>query len=320
MSLLLDLLAFRGRVARAIMRPLATHRTTRRWINDYYNSLDFLGRERFHRRYSRIFYDGGAKLADGQWTVEMGGKPIRLPLRAANSWTDWATAVAMGGHDIEVKQTYLSLLASPQRPEVFLDVGANFGTHSILFAVHGVRAIAFEPNERCRNYCDLACALNGIAVQWEPVAIGDRVGEVELAFPEHETWMGSTAPDIHAALVAFYGKIDTVRVPMRRLEEYAATLGTARLLIKIDVESTEAEVLHGAAGLIAKSRPTVLFESNERDRRPALHGLLAGFDYTVHALPYRPDDPSAPLDVAAFQASAATNFIALPVAALRTSG
>ena len=42
--------------------------------------------------------------------------------------------VSIVGHDIEVKETYAALIASDHRPTLFLDVGANYGLHSILRA------------------------------------------------------------------------------------------------------------------------------------------------------------------------------------------
>lgn len=305
-------MSLRGALARGLVRRLARHPVPRALLNAWYNMLSLAGQARFQQRFGRLFFEDGARLTAGAWTVRIGDKRIRLPLRPAQARIDWVNALALAGHDIEVKATYLALLKD--RPDVFLDVGANFGTHSLLFAAHGVRALAFEPNLACRDYAATAAALNGVAIEWHPVALGDRDGTAELAFPARETWMGSTAPDIHRALADEYGAIERVAVPMRRLDEHAEALHGKRIVLKIDVESTEAEVLRGAARLIAESRPIILFESNERERRAVLHGLLTGHGYAVRALPW-PRDGHAPLDEAAFAKNPGTNFIAL-----KTSG
>ena len=162
----------------------------------YHATLNAEGRERYHRRFTEIF-EQGAPLVAGEWTVDFLGRTLRLPLRPAHGGVDWASALAIIGHDIEVKTTYERLsLASAERPEIFLDVGANYGTHSILFASQGVRTISFEPNPECRDYQRIACEWNRLDIQWEPVAIGDHDGEVELVYPRGKTWLGSIAQDV----------------------------------------------------------------------------------------------------------------------------
>ena len=76
------------------------------------------------------------------------------PQTTEHSNVDWSNALAIVGHDIDVKTTYELLLSSQRPPEVFIDAGANFGTHSILFASQGIRTIAFEPNRNAMNTKD----------------------------------------------------------------------------------------------------------------------------------------------------------------------
>lgn len=292
------------------MRILASFAPSRWCLNAYYNSLSIEARSRYHKRYSTIFR-GPGPLPDGTWQVRFLGKPVRLPLRAAHSWTDWANALAILGHDPEVKSAYERLLSSPQRPELFLDVGANFGTHSLLFAAQGVRTIAFEPNAKCRDYATAACALSGLDIQWEAVAIGDRDGEVQLVFPDEETWLGSIAGDVVSKLQSYSGTTISQTVPLRRLDHYAEVVRGKRALMKIDVEGSEDVVLAGAPALLSQSAPTIIFESNDPAKRSGLHALLARHGYVVSDLRY----PGTGLDAAGFASCRATNFLAVSPAA-----
>lgn len=291
----------------AVVRTLATFPWSRAWLNAYYNSLSVEGRRRYHERYARLFQKG-SPLTGGVWTVRFLGKPIHLPLRPDHSWTDWANAVAILGHDPEIKATYERLLSSKRRPEVFLDVGANFGTHSLLLASQGVRTMSFEPNARCREYCAIACDLNHLEVQWEPVAVGNRNGEVELVFPDDETWLGSIADDVVGALRGGPGATSTQTVRLRRLDDYADAVRGKRILMKIDVEGSEIPVLEGASALLAESAPTIIFESNDHAKRPDLHALLARHGYVVSDLPFGAGGEA--LTAERFASSPATNFLA----------
>jgi hypothetical protein len=64
-------------------------------------------------------------------------------------WLDWFLALATLGDDSTVKKTYAAIVSSSRKPDLFLDVGANYGTHSLLFLAHGIRTWSFEPNARC---------------------------------------------------------------------------------------------------------------------------------------------------------------------------
>jgi FkbM family methyltransferase len=298
--------ALAASVARAGMRLLAANPLTRVPLNTWYGRLGPEQRAQFHHYYARIFR-GGRTLSPGTWKIRFGGRTIRLPLRPDHAWLDWDTAVSILAHDYDVKLYYEALLASPQRPELFYDVGANYGTHSVLLASHGIRTLAFEPNPSCRDYCAAVCALNGLTVEWQPVAIGAQSGEVDLVYPGEETWLGSINPDITASLRSSRSGVSATRVPLKPLDAFPVA-DCKGLLIKIDVEGGEIEVLKGAASLLKQARPIVLFESNDPATRPALLALFASHNYGIFTLP----PTGQPFDEAQFNAVTVTNFVALP--------
>src|SRR3954453_3735677 len=122
----------------SIVRSIARRNRSRRILNHYYGLLGDPAKSRFHARYAKIFRDqDGGRLAPGDWIVHFSDKVIRLPLRSSSLWLDWDSAISIVGHDIEIKQTYAELVKSDERPALFLDVGANYGTHSILLLSAG---------------------------------------------------------------------------------------------------------------------------------------------------------------------------------------
>jgi FkbM family methyltransferase len=283
----------------------------RKVLNRYYLSLGDEAKYRFLVRYGRIFWGDNVRLAAGEWEISFTNFTIRLPLRPSWSWLDWAHAVSIVGHDIEVKQTYAALISSSdQRPSLFLDVGANGGTHSALFLAAGIAAIAFEPNPSCFSYFQAICELNGFRGAWEEVAIGNSAGWIELTYPERETWLGSASPRPMLSLKE-RGDVVTKRVPVRRLDDYLVNIpADSKILIKIDVEGYESEVLQGASQLLRDFHPKIIFESNDVGTRADLFRQLSRAGYFIHHVPWLPNAAS-PMNLTEFSTSTATNFMAI---------
>lgn len=280
-------------------------------LNRYYNSLGPDARSSFHARYAKVFRNRGISLSAGEWTVKFMNREIRLPLRSSWSWLDWDTAVSILGHDIEVKETYATLIKSSRRPSVFLDVGANYGIHSLLFLSAQVPVISFEPNPSCSAQFQTLCELNGFSGRWEGVAIGSEDGEIELVYPERDTWLGSVSSNVVSTLRGAAGMTSMI-VPVKRLDSYIGEIPDGRILMKIDVEGHECSVLEGASRLLRERGPSIVFESNDAGTRGDLYGMLAGFGYQIHRLQWGPDADSQTMSVDEFVVSGDTNFIAVP--------
>ena len=324
--------SFRGGIARQVerlgrwtVRQLAARKGLRRLLNRYYASLDADGRQRFQQRYARVFRsrgllgNDGVALSPGEWEIRFAGRTIRLPLRPAWAWLDWDHAVSVIGDDVEVIQTYEALVGSDRPPTLFLDVGANFGTHSLLFLAAGVPSISFEPNPTCQALFHTLCEMNGVTGRWESVAVGNGSGQVELVYPEKEPWLGSVSSDIQSQLKGF-DAVKTHLVPLRRLDDYVDALTGHHLLIKIDVEGSEPQVIEGATQLLRTCRPTLIFESYPfRDgvdvagSRRTLFALLQERGYAIRALPLQQD--ASPLELGEFLESRGANFMAVAMGA-----
>jgi FkbM family methyltransferase len=293
----------------ALVRELVSKSASRRVLNRWYSTLGDEAVARFYNRYAKLFTNSKMHVEGGLWHVTFAGREIRLPLRAHLMWLDWDNAVSILGHDIEVKRTYAALLAQAERPALFLDVGANYGMHSALFLSAGVPTITFEPNPSCRPCFEEVCELNGYEGRWESVALGSKGGEVELAYPERETWLGTVAEsgtcrnNGHAVAVQ--------RVQMRRLDDYLSIIPAAGALLKIDVEGSELNVFRGASRVLELCKPKVIFESLDGNTRAHLYQLLRIAGYMIHRLPWLPFGSSKPFTMDEFVQSRDNNFIAV---------
>jgi FkbM family methyltransferase len=222
-------------------------------------------------------------------------------------------AVSIVGHDIEIKQTYETLISLPsETPELFIDIGANYGTHSLLFLVHGVQTITFEPNTSCHEYFRKICRLNHVTPNLESVALGEYKDEVDFCYPKRDTWLGSTKAEIINKLSGSEDLV-TEKIKQRTLDDFFSEVENKRTLIKIDTEGNEFSVLKGATKILERARPRVIFECWDEDEKAGIFDLLRAQNYSIYALPWSPKHETERVDFRRFMASADINFLAVPV-------
>lgn len=294
-----------------VIQMLAVNGRARRWLNACYRRLSFRQMSAFHGRFAKLFREVGAPVDEGRWVIDFGGRQVLAPLTARRFWLDWDAALSILGHETEIKRTYLSLIRSPTPPDLFLDIGAGYGTHSVLFLVHGIETVSFEPNASCHDYFRELCALNGVTPSIVGVALGDSAGWADVWFPETETWLGTTNPGIRQEL-AIDRQLVTRRVEQATLDEQLGNNGHRGLLLKIDTEGSEYAILRGAARTLEAHRPLVIFESFRDQDRNELFALLRAFRYEIHDLPWARERSGAALERSTFCESPASNFIAVP--------
>jgi len=99
-----------------LVRSMAVRRSSRQCLNLLYSALSRREKARFHALCNALFADGGAPLEDGSWIVKFARKRLVLPLTAEGAWQEWDAAVAILGHDLEIKTTYL---LRSRRPKLF---------------------------------------------------------------------------------------------------------------------------------------------------------------------------------------------------------
>ena len=217
----------------------------------------------------------------------------------------------------------LDQLVDSRRPAI--DVGANVGAYSYRLSQLCPETVAIEPHP------DLASELRRMLpakVKVVQAAASDRAGEVLLRIPD-AGFISTGLATVERANTLGGATERSVTVPCIRLDDLdVADVG----FIKIDVEGHELAVLNGALSLIARCRPNLLVEAEDRHRPGAATSVVAlmrSLDYEGFMLgrrrnvaPIAAFDPSlhqalTPPDLAALDHGQAppsyvTNFIFIP--------
>lgn len=160
-----------------------------------------------------------------------------------------------------------------------IDVGANIGRYTLPLSRRAAHVHAFEPHPRLAAV--LRATFPSRATIYEAAA-SDRNGATQLHIPlvdgREDQGIASVEPGLfEGASVDMVGSLTVRTLTLDTLLE--CNIG----FIKIDVEGHEMSVLQGAGKLLARWRPTVLVEVEERHSPGALGRVTAFFD----ALNYR---------------------------------
>jgi len=251
-------------------------------INIFYNHLNFKEKKQFYSLFSDMFENRNSGIV-GEWNLEFLNTKIWFSLSKENSWLEWNTALSILGHDIEIKETYEYLIKRGYI-KCYFDIGANYGTHSLLFLSQSIQTITFEPNPSCHKYFQNLLHINNLTSQLVPFALGDKESISKLIFPDKKTWLGKiqTAENTVTNSNFIQNQLD---VHITTLDLYLSNKDLRPDLIKIDTEGFEKFVLIGAASTLKKYKPLVIFECdpNERD---AIFELMDIIDYYIFFLPY----------------------------------
>ncbi|MBU3888498.1 FkbM family methyltransferase [Methylosinus sporium] len=154
----------------------------------------------------------------------------------------------------EDEQTLFTLL---NKGDVYVDIGANVG--SLLFTakhIVGVAglAIGVEPHPRIFGYLKSNAQLNSADVILYNVAIGSRMGRLNLSDSVTDE-MNAVQPEDKGGISIEAQTLDDLLYRIEKID-----------LLKIDVEGYELEVLKGAASVLDRTR-MIYFESWIRHSR-----------------------------------------------------
>ncbi|MBV8393405.1 MAG: FkbM family methyltransferase [Alphaproteobacteria bacterium] len=189
------------------------------------------------------------------------GSPYQEARRALRSFCpqpllNWREARFYGRYG-EVELHLLEFLC--RRYADAIDVGANDGSYVHYMRRYAKHVIAYEPMPLLA--ASLRRKFPGNNVQVKEVALSDRKGSVGLRMPVVDGVVVSGCSTVSSDASATYPGYQGIDVPMNRLDnDYRGQCG----FIKIDVEGHEQAVLDGALGTIARCRPRLLVEVDER--------------------------------------------------------
>jgi FkbM family methyltransferase len=165
-------------------------------------------------------------------------------------------------------------LADPSRAAI--DAGANRGIWAHVLARVCPKVYAFEPNPKLFAVLRAAAPRN---VECFAYGLSDADGEARLMVPGEGVRFSNQGATLNPAKVEGQAFRETL-VETRRLD--ALSLDPVGF-IKIDVEGHELSVLRGGAALIARDKPTLIVEMEERHTKRPLRDALQ----EVRALGYR---------------------------------
>ena len=186
--------------------------------------------------------------------------------------------ICAGLHEFEDMSFVLHLL---RKDDVFLDVGANIGSYTVLAAgVVGAKCLSIEPVPATFSYLMDNINLNEIGENVRAFNIGAGQEDEILSFTTRLDTENHVATDGDS-------DVDIVDVPVKPLDDIVGE--GEPLCLKIDVEGFEMAIVEGARDTLSKqSLLAVIMELNGSQERygydePALHQSMLDFGFQPYS-------------------------------------
>jgi FkbM family methyltransferase len=157
--------------------------------------------------------------------------------------------------------------------EIAIDVGANYGTYSILFSRYFKSVIAYEAHPV--TFKILEQNLGQLPnIQVNPYAISSSTGQ-GLIHEYRKNHSGSASlENLHWVAE---NPLKSSQVQKSTLDIQLGAITSKIGLIKIDVEGHELEVLKGSRQILSSQKPAIIFENNTGEK--AVLNFLQDFGY-----------------------------------------
>ena len=155
----------------------------------------------------------------------------------------------IGAHEPHAIAACLAAMQTSTGP--FYDVGANVGVFSLLVSSTLRRhSVSFEPTPALAQSLEDAAMRHYLPIEVKRVALGAKRGKERFYLSARSDASNSLNPEFRAHAGEIEVECDT-------LDNLApAEIG----VLKIDTETTEPDVIRGAAKTIARMRPTIVIE------------------------------------------------------------
>lgn len=177
-------------------------------------------------------------------------------------------------HRLEAEYDAIMAMVKPGLTAV--DAGANIGVFTYGFLARGASVVAIEPQPECaaqiRAFYDMGLPRTtsprrgSLSVHVE--ALSDKAGTAVLYVP----LKNGKVDDESASLEPDEGESMRFDVPVRPLDDYG--LDNVQV-IKMDVEGRELPAIAGAAKTIARWRPSILVEIEQRHHEENIADVFA---------------------------------------------
>jgi FkbM family methyltransferase len=145
-----------------------------------------------------------------------------------------------------------------------LDIGANMGFYSLLFAAAGYDVIALEPLAHNRRAIEATLCLNPALaprIRLVPVALGMPRSESEVCVIESSTATnrGNGVMRCGEGLACTHSRKVCEQVRLRTLDAVLAELAPRSIeIVKMDIEGAECDALRGGQSLFVKYAPQLV--------------------------------------------------------------
>jgi FkbM family methyltransferase len=168
------------------------------------------------------------------------------------------------------------LAACELRDGAILDVGANVGLFALSAAAAFRRTVhAFEPFAPAAEVLQSIVAAYGFPVRVAGMALAGREGEMPFFL--------STRSDMSNSLNPNYRRhAGEVSVPCTSLDAVGRRLRPG--VVKLDTETTEADILRGGAEVLKRDRPIVLLEVLGGESGGEARDILSAHGYQLYSL------------------------------------
>lgn len=166
-----------------------------------------------------------------------------------------------GGIDMEIftdgvyEPEILKLLGSNLKAgDIFIDIGANIGQHSMFCSYFCKQVYSFEPVKKLFDQFNESIAKNEIHnITSYNYALGDADGEIPM--------YSNGSSMATSSIVSTTGKHFIQNVEVVKLDDVYKKLGIdGASLVKVDVEGYEFNVLKGAENFLKKYKPKIVIE------------------------------------------------------------
>lgn len=200
----------------------------------------------------------GSRLVPGQVIIQWidGTKFIAQP-----GETGLTQNIYCGLHEFQ-EMGYILHVLTPD--DLFIDVGANVGSYTILAcAARGARGYCFEPISTTYQKLLENIKINNLSnrVKSYNIGISDKTGELFFTYNENTT---------NHVIGRGESNSNAMKVKVSTLDEVLT--GESSTVLKIDVEGFEARVINGAIHTLENpSLHSVIIEINEASKRYGLY-------------------------------------------------
>jgi FkbM family methyltransferase len=158
-----------------------------------------------------------------------------------------------------------------EKDKTAIDIGAAMGCYSYFMAKFSKDVIAFEPNPCLWGHLH---SLLGPRAHLEEVALSNRLSEATMRVVRDNSGFSTIEEKNKLEAAGSSSDITSMTVTTRTLDSFNLCNIS---LIKIDVEGHEEAVIQGAQDTIARNRPFLIIESENRHNSGAPRRLAAIF-------------------------------------------